>query len=329
MDVIDIDELASWLDAPDATARLAGATGGRATVIDARGGVPQLSSAARRVLTELPGVSVVVARPGAGSGASLEDFDVVVDNDHDAAEVDAAVTARPRAATALALLLRDADRRDPASGLIAESATYSMLQAGGEFRAWLEQRGRRRREPEPGPRVVIDRADHQLRITLARPARHNAFDAAMRDELFDALAVAAADPSITDVRLEGAGPSFCSGGDLDEFGSVDDPSAAHLLRLSRSVALALSRLEAPIEARVHGACIGAGIELAAFAGRVVAAADARFSLPEVSMGLVPGAGGTVSISRRVGRQRTAWLAITGRTIDAGHALDWGLVDAVE
>jgi enoyl-CoA hydratase/carnithine racemase len=70
------------------------------------------------------------------------------------------------------------------------------------------------------------------------------------------------------------------------------------------------------------------VELPAFARRVVARPDARFWLPEVAMGLVPGAGGTVSIPRRIGRQRTALLALTGTAIDATTALEWGLVDAV-
>ena len=72
--------------------------------------------------------------------------------------------------------------------------------------------------------------------------------------------------------------------------------------------------------------MGAGCELAAFAGNVVAAADATFSLPELGMGLVPGAGGTVSVTRRIGRHRAARFAITGDRIDAPTAQRWGLVD---
>ena len=79
---------------------------------------------------------------------------------------------------------------------------------------------------------------------------------------------------------------------------------------------------------MHGACIGAGVELPAFAARVVAAPDAFFALPEVAMGLVPGAGGTVSLPRRIGRRRTAYLALTGARLDSRRALDWGLVDAI-
>ena len=67
----------------------------------------------------------------------------------------------------------------------------------------------------------------------------------------------------------------------------------------------------------------------AFAGRVVAREDAFFQLPEVGMGLIPGAGGTTSILRRIGKRRLAYMALTGARIDAGTALDWGLVDALE
>ena len=79
---------------------------------------------------------------------------------------------------------------------------------------------------------------------------------------------------------------------------------------------------------VHGACIGAGAELPAFSREVVARGDAFFALPEVGFGLVPGAGGTASLPRRIGRQRTAWLALTGERIDAATALAWGLIDEV-
>jgi enoyl-CoA hydratase/carnithine racemase len=81
-------------------------------------------------------------------------------------------------------------------------------------------------------------------------------------------------------------------------------------------------------AEVQGACVGAGVELAAWAADVVAAEDAFFRLPEVAMGLIPGAGGTVSLPRRIGRQRTAWLAITGSRLDAATARAWGLVDRI-
>jgi enoyl-CoA hydratase/carnithine racemase len=83
-----------------------------------------------------------------------------------------------------------------------------------------------------------------------------------------------------------------------------------------------------VTVELHGACFGSGIELPAFAGRVIAAPDTSIALPELGLGLVPGAGGTVSLPCRIGRHRTAWLALSGRAIDASTALAWGLVDDV-
>jgi enoyl-CoA hydratase/carnithine racemase len=151
----------------------------------------------------------------------------------------------------------------------------------------------------------------------------------MREALLDGLAVSAADPTITTVELRGEGPSFCSGGDLDEFGTFASPEAAHELRLERSVARALAAQADRVVAHVHGACAGSGVELPAFAAHVVAAADTTFALPELALGLIPGAGGTVSLTRRIGRHRTALLALTGRPIDATTALAWGLVDELD
>jgi enoyl-CoA hydratase/carnithine racemase len=79
---------------------------------------------------------------------------------------------------------------------------------------------------------------------------------------------------------------------------------------------------------VHGHGVGSGLELAAFAGCVTATPDATLALPELGMGLVPGAGGTVSVTRRIGRHRAAWLVLTGAELDARQAIDWGLVDAI-
>ena len=137
----------------------------------------------------------------------------------------------------------------------------------------------------------------------------------------------------TDVVLSGNGRSFCSGGDLAEFGSFADPAAAHLARTRHSPALVLDELTARLGDRcravVHGQVLGSGLEMAAYCGRVRCHRDAVLGLPELALGLIPGAGGTVSISRRIGRWRTAYLVLTGRTIDADTALAWGLVDEID
>ncbi|MFL6204328.1 MAG: enoyl-CoA hydratase/isomerase family protein, partial [Acidimicrobiales bacterium] len=212
-------------------------------------------------------------------------------------------------------------------GLLAESAAYSSLQAGPEFAAWRAAHPARQRD-DRARRVRVEREGDLLHITLTRAEARNALDTAMRDQLVDALLLAAADDSIAQVHLRGEGPSFCAGGDLDEFGSRPDPATAHLVRMLQSAGRAIHVVGARVTAHVHGACRGSGVELPAFAGRVVATPDATFGLPEVSLGLIPGAGGTVSVTRRVGRHRTALLALTGDAVDTATALEWGLVDEI-
>jgi enoyl-CoA hydratase/carnithine racemase len=171
-------------------------------------------------------------------------------------------------------------------------------------------------------------ADGVFEVTLDRPGRRNAVDWRMRDALAAALAGPLSEPDVR-VEVRGEGPDFCAGGDLDEFGSRPDPAVAHLIRLTRSPALLLHRLAARTTVFLHGACLGAGIELPAFAGRVVASPDTRIGLPEIRLGLIPGAGGTASLPARIGRHRATFLALTGQVIGADRALDWGLVDAIE
>jgi enoyl-CoA hydratase/carnithine racemase len=246
-----------------------------------------------------------------------------------AGELADAVTRTPRAAVALVRLVRATGSLPVPDALAAESATYSMLLAGEEFRRWLAGRTPRTM-PAPGADpVVVRRTGGILDVVLNRPERHNAFDRSIRDGLVDALDVALADRSITEVHLRGAGRSFCSGGDLDEFGTTGDVSTAHLVRLDRSVAARVHRCRERVVAHVHGACVGAGIEIPSFAGTVLAHPDSWFRLPELGMGLIPGAGGTVGIARRIGRWRTAYLALSGARLDVSTALRWGLVDDVD
>ena len=90
----------------------------------------------------------------------------------------------------------------------------------------------------------------------------------------------------------------------------------------------LARLPQTTTSYIHGSTFGSGIELAAFTDTVIASADTQIALPEIGLGLIPGAGGTVSLPLRIGRRRTAWLGFSGHSINAETALSWGLVDAV-
>jgi enoyl-CoA hydratase/carnithine racemase len=248
------------------------------------------------------------------------------------AELTARVQQWPIAAAVCDDVLRSVDPAGAAlPGVVTESLAYSTLQAGPEFARWLVARGPATM-PDIADPVQAHRDGDTLHIAFNRPQRHNAFSTDARAALLEALAVAQLDPSVDQVVLTGNGPSFCSGGDLDEFGTFADPAGAHLARTRYSPALALdavtARLGAACRAEVHGQVLGSGLEMAAFCGRIEAAADAVFGLPELSLGLIPGAGGTVSVTRRIGRWRTAYLVLSGQTIDPSVALAWGLVDAV-
>lgn len=221
-------------------------------------------------------------------------------------------------------VLRVTASLDVADALIIESLAYSTLQSGRDHQAWLASRTRRERAVTAEP-VEMRRDGDVLFVRLNRPERRNAIDAATRDALLEAFAIAEADP-LLEVVWSGAGPSFCAGGDLDEFGTLPDPVTAHLIRTTRSLGAAVHRLRDRMTVRMHGHCAGAGVELPAFASRVVADPDTTFLLPELAMGLIPGAGGTVSLPRRIGARRTEELALSGESIDAATALDWGLVD---
>jgi len=281
-----------------------------------------LSPAARRVARELTCTLVPAGAEGSPAEVGVADPPGAV------AELVAALRRCPRAAVTLAALLRVVTQVPVRDALALESAAYSTLLAGAEFGGWLAGRPRPAPAVELGPAVRIERDGAALEIVLDRPGRRNAFGRALRDGLIEAFDLVLGDASVERVRLRGAGPAFCSGGDLAEFGTSADVSTAHLIRLDRSVAARIDRCQERVEAHLHGACIGAGVEIPSFAGRVVARPDAFFQLPELAMGLIPGAGGTAGITRRIGRWRLAYLALTGRRLDVVDALDWGLIDAI-
>ena len=208
--------------------------------------------------------------------------------------------------------------------LTLESHAYSLLQSGPEFIAWRDSR-QAMRQRETGDEILVVEDPGYMAIRLNRPDQRNAMNAAMRLALADALRAAELRED-TVVELRGTGRHFSTGGDTTEFGTFEDPVSAHLLRSSWNVGGRLSGMSGRVNAYVQGACLGAGIELAAFASRVVARPGSYFGLPELDLGLVPGAGGTVSLPRRIGRWRTAYMIYSGRLVPAGIARQWGLVD---
>ncbi len=255
--------------------------------------------------------------------------DLVAASESELAMLTQAIRANPIAATALIQLLRHNERVDVLDGLFAESLCYSCLQHGAAFGNWLAERPVTSNTDEDISALVrMERIRDQLVITLNRPQKRNAYSAGLRDALYEALALVAADDTIVTAIVRGAGACFSAGGDLDEFGSATDAAYAHIVRMTRSTGSLLNQLKSRVRFHLHGACIGAGIELPSFSEHVEAAEGSFFQLPEVAMGLIPGAGGTVSILRRIGRVRTAFMAISNQRISVEKALEWHLIDAI-
>lgn len=263
-------------------------------------------------------------------GKRVANADVVVSDQSELPSLLASIKARPLAALTLVQVLRAVEKQDMQTALTLESLAYACLQGGSEHRAWLSQSSQTPKLLEgEGQPILFERRDDMLFAQMARPQFRNAISVEMRDAWLLALEMLAADPTITTLQISGAGACFSVGGALEEFGLCSDPSQAHWIRSVHSPARQMSIHGTRVRCYVHGACIGSGIELPAFAHSVVASPTAFFQLPELRMGLIPGAGGCVSISRRIGRQRMADWVLRGKRVRAPQALSWGLIDAIE
>ena len=233
-----------------------------------------------------------------------------------------------RAAMTLGSTLRLTSQLTTADAIAAEASAYSTLLAGPEFAHWLSSRSTKKVMPTNEiERVLTSITGNTLNIRMNRKLRLNAIDGAMRAGLVDAFSIALADPTLN-VLLTGDGPCFSNGGDLREFGTTPDPSTAWTVRMTQHPGWYLSQISDRATAHVHGKCIGAGVEMPAFATRVIADPATTFHLPELSMGLIPGAGGCVSIPARIGRWRSLWMVLSGSTLTADEALAWGLIDDI-
>jgi hypothetical protein len=285
-----------------------------------------LSSASQPADIVLPPYPVVGI--GKASHPLAEALDAVVERPVTASAIAEQVLAHPRAAAAIVQLLRVLPGLSMQAGLTAESFTYAMLQGSAEHGAWLERREAATGRAVGEGSVKLEREGLVLTITLDRPEAGNAIDRAMRDGLYEALSLASLDTEIERVVLRAAGKAFSLGAELSEFGTTRDPATAHAIRMRTLPARQAIGCADRLEAHIAGACVGAGLELAGFARRITAARNAWFQLPELAMGILPGAGGCVSLARRIGRQRTALMILSGTRINARKALDWGLVDAL-
>ena len=177
--------------------------------------------------------------------------------------------------------------------------------------------------------LLYEKDGPTARVTLNRPRVLNAYNMAMRDDLYQALEAIRDDPEVQGAVLCGAGErAFCAGADLTEFGTAPSQSVARQVRWERDVWGLFLNIQKPVMAAVHGYVLGSGLEMALLCDLRIAAEDAIFGLPETALGMIPAAGGTQTLPRTIARGTAFDLLLTGRRLTAAEAYDLGLVTRV-
>jgi enoyl-CoA hydratase len=163
-------------------------------------------------------------------------------------------------------------------------------------------------------------------LTLDRPHKANAYSVRMRDELHELLDALRAVDEVHVIVIRGAGDKgFCGGADLSEFLTAPSVLQARRIRALRDLWTLLRTMPQPTIAALHGHVLGSGVEIAMFCDLRIAADDVVIGLPEMSLGILPGAGGTQTVPRSIGLAHALDLLLTDRRLDADEALAAGLV----
>jgi enoyl-CoA hydratase len=164
------------------------------------------------------------------------------------------------------------------------------------------------------------------RLFLNRPEKANALNSALLAALADAIR-GLNQSDIRVVVIAGRGRNFCGGADAGELKTLAPETAGAFVDKIHQVCAAIRALPVPVVAKLHGAVIGAGLEIAAACDLRVAADGTKFSMPEVKLG-IPSVVEAALLPRLMGSGRAAWLVLTGEPIDARRALEWGLVEEI-
>jgi enoyl-CoA hydratase/carnithine racemase len=175
--------------------------------------------------------------------------------------------------------------------------------------------------------LLVEAEPPAVRIILNRPEKRNALSLELMEELIEALRGLGSRPEVRAIVVEGAGPAFSAGHDLGEMVGRELPFYQQLFDVCTVMMETIHRVPQPVIAKVHGIATAAGCQLVAACDLAVAAEGTRFATPGVKIGLFCSTP-MVPVSRAVGRKRALELLLTGEPIDAGTALEWGLVNRV-
>ena len=177
--------------------------------------------------------------------------------------------------------------------------------------------------------IRVERQDGRATITVTRPDKLNALNAATVAELDAAFRELEADDGVRGLIITGeGGKAFVAGADIGELAKMGPITGIDVSRQGSDAFRRLERMGKPVIAAVNGYALGGGMELALACHLRIASGNARFGLPEVKLGIIPGYGGTVRLPRIVGRGRALEMILTGEMIDAERAAAIGLVNRV-
>ncbi len=177
--------------------------------------------------------------------------------------------------------------------------------------------------------VRLDTEQGIATLTVHRPEKLNALNAATIAEIGRAVQAARDDDAVRGLILTGAGEkSFVAGADIAELATMGPVTGVRVSREGQDVFRGIERLGKPVIAAINGFALGGGLEIALACHLRIASSNARFGLPEVKLGIIPGYGGTIRLPRIVGRGRARELILTGEMIDAAEAYRIGLVNRV-
>lgn len=177
--------------------------------------------------------------------------------------------------------------------------------------------------------IKVDQRGTVAIWTIDRPDRMNALSRDVLLGLGSLAREAVTNPSIKAIVITGSGEkAFCAGADLKERQGMTENDVRVQVQLYRSELGPLDHSPKPVIAAINGVAFGGGLELALIADLRVCAAHAKMGLPETTLGIIPGAGGTQRLPRVVGEARAKEIILLGRSLTAEEALAWGLVNRV-
>lgn len=178
--------------------------------------------------------------------------------------------------------------------------------------------------------LLIDKQSSFAVLTINRPSKLNALNKATIQELHDAFTVLDQDPEVRAIVVTGSGEkAFVAGADISEFALFSEQQGAELAAKGQELLFDfVQNLKTPVIAAVNGFALGGGLELAMASHIRIASENAKMGLPEVTLGVIPGYGGTQRLPQLVGKGRAMEMIMTAQMIDASTALQYGLVNQV-